>query len=324
MRAVVVEKFCTPSELRVTNVPEPPFESGRIVIDVRAAGCNFFDTLIVQGKYQEKPPFPFSPGGEIAGVVRHVGAGIATTVRAGDLVMANVGYGGFRETVAAPPERVHPMPNGMPFEEAAGFPIVYGTAYSAVVHRGGARPGETVVVTAAAGGVGLAAVQIAKAVGARVIALSSGDKLAVAQEAGADVAIDYRQEGWVEALRAATGGTGADVVIENVGGDVFEGCLKGIAWGGRIVVVGFTSGHIPELRLNRVLLKHISVIGLHLGPMYQHELPVVEAGFRALASLYTQRRIAPVVSQRFPLEQVAEALGALGSGKTVGKIVLTL
>lgn len=324
MRAVVVEKFCAPSELRVTNIPEPTFDGGHLVIDVRAAGCNFFDTLIVQGKYQAKPPFPFSPGGEIAGVVRHVGSGVATTLRPGDSVMAHLSYGGFRETVAASPERVHPIPEGMSFEEAAAFPIVYGTAYSALVHRGSVRPRETVIVTAAAGGVGLAAVQIAKALGARVVALASGDKLDVVRDAGADVAIDYRQEGWIETLRASTGDHGADVVIENVGGDVFEGCLKAIAWGGRIVVVGFASGKIPELRLNRVLLKHISVIGLHLGPMYEHELGAMRDGFLALASLYAERKISPVVSQRFPLEQVADALGVLGGGKTVGKIVLTL
>jgi NADPH2:quinone reductase len=324
MRAVIVEKLCSPEELRVTNVPEPAFDEGHVVIDVRAAGCNFFDTLIVQGKYQEKPQLPFSPGGEIAGVVRRVGVGVATALRPGDSVMAHVSHGGFRETVAAPPERVQPMPAGMSFEEAAAFPIVYGTAYLAVVNRGATRPGDTVVVTAAAGGVGLAAVQIAKAVGARVVGLASGDKLDVVREAGADVAIDYRQEGFLEALRGAVGHHGADVVIENVGGEVFEGCLKAIAWGGRMVVVGFVSGKIPELRLNRVLLKHIAIVGLHLGPMYVREPSTIQDAFRALASLYTERKIAPVVSQRFPLEQVADALGALGGGKTIGKIVLTV
>lgn len=324
MRAVVVEKFCSPEELRVTSIPEPAFDEDQVVIDVRAAGCNFFDTLIVQGKYQEKPEMPFSPGGEIAGVVRRVGAGATTALRPGDSVMAHVSHGGFRETVAVSPERIQPMPEGMSFEEAAAFPIVYGTAYLAVVNRGLVRPGDTVVVTAAAGGVGLAAVQIAKAVGARVVGLSSGDKLDVVREAGADVAMDYRQDGWIDALRGATGDHGADVVIENVGGEVFEGCMKTIAWGGRIVVVGFVSGKIPELRLNRVLLKHIAVVGLHLGPMYVHEPAAMRDAFRALASLYAERKIAPVVSQRFPLEQVADALGALGGGKTVGKIVLTL
>lgn len=323
MRAVIVEKFVTPSELRVTEVEEPLLEDGHVLVEIRAAGCNFFDTLIVQGKYQEKPAFPFSPGGEIAGVVSEVGARVSGIQR-GDRVMAYLGHGGFAERLVVSPDRIHAMPDGMSFEEAAGFPIVYGTAYSAVVQRGQTRPGDTVVVTAAAGGVGLAAVQIAKAVGARVIALASGDKLDVARNAGADVAIDYRVEGWLTALRAATDDRGADVVVENVGGDVFDGCAKCVNWGGRLVVVGFASGRIPELRLNRVLLKHASVIGVHWGPMHHHELHTVRDGFRALSSLYRQGKIAPVVSKTLPLEHVAEALEALGTRKTVGKIVLTI
>jgi NADPH2:quinone reductase len=323
MRAVVVDRFMLPSELRVTCVEEPTLGDGMVLVDVRAAGCNFFDTLIVQGKYQQKPAFPFSPGGEIAGVVKDVGARVSG-VRPGDRVMAHLGHGGFRERIAVSPDRVHPMPEGMSFEEAAGFPIVYGTAYAAVVTRGAARPGDTVVVTAAAGGVGLAAVQVAKAIGARVIALASGDKLGVTRSAGADVAIDYRTEGWVDALATATAGHGADVIVENVGGDVFEGCMKSIAWGGRLVVVGFTSGQIPELRLNRVLLKHISVVGLHFGPMREHEPHTVEEGFAALASFYQKKKLKLLISKSLPLERVAEALDALGSRQTVGKIVLTM
>lgn len=323
MRAVIVDRFMLPSELRVTEVDEPTVSDGEVVVDVRAAGCNFFDTLIVQGKYQQKPALPFSPGGEIAGVVREAGPGVSG-IGPGHRVMAHLGHGGFRERVAVSRDRVHPMPEGMSFEEAAGFPIVYGTAYAAVLGRGAASAGDTVVVTAAAGGVGLAAVQVARAIGARVIGLASGDKLEVVRRAGADVAIDYRQEGWVDALATATSGRGADVIVENVGGDVFEGCMKSMAWGGRLVVVGFTSGQIPELRLNRVLLKHISVVGLHFGPMREHEPHTVQEGFAALGSFYREGKLAPIVSKTFPLEQVAEALEALGSRKTVGKIVLTM
>jgi NADPH2:quinone reductase len=238
--------------------------------------------------------------------------------------MGYLAHGGFVERAVAPADVLHPIPENMSFEEAAGFPIVYGTAYSAVVQRGAVRPGETVVVTAAAGGVGLAAVQIAKAVGARVIALASGDKLDVARAAGADVAIDYRAEGWVDALQVATDGRGADVIVENVGGDVFDGCAKNIAWGGRLVIVGFASGRIPELRLNRVLLKHIAVVGVHWGPMHRHEPHTLRAAFQALASLHRQGKISPNVSKTFPLESVAEALEALGSRQTVGKIVLVM
>ncbi|HEX4339699.1 MAG TPA: NADPH:quinone oxidoreductase family protein [Polyangiaceae bacterium] len=322
MRAVVVDRFMKPSELTVSEAPEPVLGDDQVLIDVHAAGCNFFDTLIVQGKYQEKPAFPFSPGGELAGVVRAVGARVEGT-KVGERVMAHVGHGGFAERAVASPAALHPIPDGMSFEAAAAFPIVYGTAYVSVVQRGAVRPGETVLVTAAAGGVGLAAVQIARAVGARVVALASGDKLDVAREAGADVALDYRAENFVEKVREATSGRGVDVVIENVGGDVFDGCTRCIAWGGRLVVVGFASGRIPEIAVNRVMLKHISVVGVHFGPMYREELHSVRSAFAALDSLFRQGKVTPLVSASMQLERVAEALDALGNRKTVGKIVLT-
>jgi NADPH:quinone reductase len=235
-----------------------------------------------------------------------------------------VGHGGFAERVVAGPDVLHPIPEGMSFEQAAGFPIVYGTAYVSVVVRGAVRPGETVLVTAAAGGVGLAAVQIARAVGARVVGVASGDKLDVVREAGADVALDYRQEGWSDAAHAATDGRGADVVVENVGGDVFDACTRCIAWGGRLVVVGFTSGKIPNIAANRVLLKHISVVGVHFGPMYQRELPVIRDAFHAMSSLFRQGKLTPHVSSIVPLAGVAGALEALASRKTVGKVVLAV
>jgi NADPH2:quinone reductase len=323
MRAVVVERFTSPDELRVSEAPEPKLRDGGVLVTVRAAGCNFFDTLIVQGKYQEKPPFPFSPGGEISGVVEEIGRCVEGVVR-GDRVMAYLSHGGFAERVVVDAEALLPIPGNMSFEEAAGFPIVYGTAYAAVVQRGLTRPGETVVVTAASGGVGLAAVQVAKAVGARVIALASGDKLDVARSAGADVTIDYRRSDWIEELGRATAGRGADVVIENVGGDVFDGCSKHVAWGARIVIVGFASGKIPEVRINRVLLKHISLVGVHWAPQRHHEPHVVRDGFRALASLYELGKVTPLISKVLPMENVAEALALLGSRQSVGKIVLNL
>jgi NADPH:quinone reductase len=322
MRAVIVEQFVPPSALRVTEAPEPTPGPGQVVVSVAAAGVNFFDTLIVQGKYQEKPAFPFSPGGEIAGTVKELGASVSG-VSVGDRVMAHVGHGGFAERVVASTDVLHTIPDGMSFEQAAAFPIVYGTAYASVVQRGALRPGETVIVTAAAGGVGLAAVQIASALGARVIALASGDKLDVARAAGADVAIDYRGATWVDETREATSGRGADVIVENVGGEVFDGCTKCLSWGGRLVVVGFASGKIPSLQMNRVLLKHVSVVGVHFGPMYRHELHTVREAFRALAALHRKGKVTPLVSKVWPLERVAEALGALGSRDTVGKIVLT-
>ena len=321
MRAVVVDRFMQASELAVSEAPEPVLSDEQVLVDVRAAGCNFFDTLIVQGKYQVKPPFPFSPGGEIAGTVREVGARVKGP-KPGDRVMAHVGHGGFAERALASPEALHPIPEGMSFEQAAAFPIVYGTAFASVVQRGALRPGETALVTAAAGGVGLAAVQIASAVGARVIALANGDKLDVARRAGAEVAIDYRDASWVEAVRGATGGRGADVIIENVGGDVFDGCTRCIAWGGRLVVVGFASGRIADVATNRIMLKHISVVGVHFGPMYREELHTVRDAFRALDVLFRAGKVTPVVSLTLPLEGVADALDALGNRRTVGKVVL--
>jgi NADPH2:quinone reductase len=295
-----------------------------LTVDVRAAGVNFFDTLLVQGKYQVKPAFPFVPGAELAGVVSKVGSGVSG-FREGDRVMSSLPYGAFAARVNVPAPLASAVFDGMPFEEAAAFPIVYPTSHAALVHRARLEPGETVLVTAAAGGVGLSSVQIAKALGARVIALAGGnEKLEVTRRAGADIAIDYREPDWVDRVKAATGGRGADVIVENVGGDVFDGCMRCIAWGGRIVVVGFAGGKIPELKLNRVLLKHIAIVGLHWGPMVQHERERVDASHAALAELYAAGKIRPVIWRTFPLERVGEALAAIASRESYGKIVLTV
>jgi NADPH:quinone reductase len=320
MRAVVVDHWTEPADLTVSEAPEPVPGDEQVVVDVAAAGVNFFDTLIVRGKYQEKPPFPFTPGGEIAGVVRAVGSKVRR-VGPGDRVAARIGHGGFAERALVDEDALLRLPDAMPFDEAAALPIVYGTAYAALVTRGATRSGETVLVTAAAGGVGLATVQIAHALGARVIALASGDKLDATLEAGAEVAIDYRSEDWGEQVRAATHGRGVDVVVENVGGAIFEGSVRALAWGGRLVVSGFTSGTIPEIRINRVLLKHISIIGVHFGPMAAHEGEVVREIYARLFEMYRSGAIRPRVSQAFPLERVAEALEALGNRQTVGKVI---
>jgi NADPH2:quinone reductase len=293
-------------------------------LDVSAAGVNFFDTLIVQGKYQVKPPLPFVPGAEVAGVVRAVGPGVSGFVP-GDRVMSSLPYGGFCERINVPAPVAHKIPDAMPFDEAAAMPIVYPTSHAALVHRARLQAGETVLVTAAAGGVGLSSVQIAKALGARVIAVAGGeDKLEVTRRAGADVAIDYQKLDWVDRVKAATEGRGVDVVIENVGGDVFDGATRVMAWGARLVVVGFASGIIPDLKMNRVLLKHISIIGLHWGPMVIHERDKVDASHDALMELYAAGKIRPVIYRSYPLERVAHALGELASRKSHGKIVLTM
>jgi NADPH2:quinone reductase len=324
MRAVVVSEWMEPADLSVTQIEAPPVEAGKISIEVKAVGCNFADTLIVRGKYQVKPDFPFSPGGEVAGLVREVGEGV-TGFSEGDRVMAYVEYGGYAERVNARPEATFSIPDRMPFEHAAAIPIVYGTSYVSLVPRGRLEAGETVLITAAAGGVGIAAIQIAKALDARVIALAGGkEKLDIVREVGADVAIDYREEDWIERVRAETGGRGVDVVIENVGGDIFDGCTRCIAWGGRLVIVGFSSGEIPLVKANRILLKQISLVGVHFGPMAKHDPELLASCFRELAKLHERGRLVPKIFEKFPLERAAEALAALAGRKSWGKIVLEI
>jgi NADPH2:quinone reductase len=322
MRAIVVDRWMEPAELVAREIPDPSVGPGQLGVEVRAAGCNFFDILLVQGRYQVKPPFPFVPGGEIAGVVREVGPGVAGFA-VGDRVLASVPAGGYAERAAVPAALAHRMPDAMSFEEAAGFPIVYPTSYAALVYRAAIRPGETLLVHAAAGGVGLAAVQIGKALGARVLATAGGpDKLAVARDAGAEHAIDYLQEDFVERVKALTGGRGADVIYDSVGGDVFDRSLKCIAWNGRLLVIGFAGGTIPTVPANRILLKNVAVVGLHWGAYAKHEPARIPETFAALFRLYEEKKIRPVVFASYPLEQAAAALGALGSRKTYGKVVL--
>jgi NADPH2:quinone reductase len=322
MRAVVVDRWMEPGELAVSEVPDPGVGPGQLGVDVRAAGCNFFDILLVQGRYQVKPPFPFVPGGEIAGVVREVGSGVRGFA-AGDRVLAGIPMGGYAERASIPAALAHRMPDGMGFDEGAAFPIVYPTSFAALVYRAALQPGETLLVHAAAGGVGLAAVQIGKALGARVIATAGGrDKLEVARESGADVLVDYNEEDFAERVKEATGGRGADVIYDSVGGDVFERSLKCIAWNGRLLVIGFASGKIPSAAANRILLKNISVVGLHWGAYARYEPARVPEAFAALFRLYDEKKIRPVIFDPYPLEQVRDALAALGGRKSYGKVVL--
>lgn len=324
MKAVVVRELMEPKDLSVSEIEAPEVEAGKLAIEVKAVGCNFADTLIVQGKYQVKPEFPFIPGGEVAGVVCEIGDGV-TGFSVGDRVMAFVGHGGFAERVNANSEATFPIPDDMSFEHAAAMPIVYGTSYIALVRRGMLAAGETVLVTAAAGGIGTATIQIAKALGARVIALAGGsEKLEIVRGVGADIAIDYLKDDWVERVRQETQGQGANVVIENVGGDIFDGCTRCIAWEGRLVIVGFAGGEIPLVKVNRILLKHISLVGVHFGPMTKHAPEQIANCFRALMKLYGEGSIKPVISKSYPLAQAADALASLGNRKTHGKIVLTI
>jgi NADPH2:quinone reductase len=322
MRAIVVDRWMEPAELVVSEVPAPMVGPGQLGVEVRAAGCNFFDILIVQGRYQVKPPFPFVPGGEIAGVVREVGAGV-TGFAPGDRVLAAVPMGGYAEQIAIPAALAHRMPDEMSFDEGAALPIVYPTSYAGLVYRAGLQPGETLLVHAAAGGVGLAAVQIGKALGARVIATAGGpEKLHVALDAGADIGIDYVEEDFVERVQEFTGGRGADVIYDSVGGDVFDRSLKCIAWNGRLLVIGFASGRIPTVAANRILLKNIAVVGLHWGAYAKHEPARVGETFAALFRLHAEGRVRPMIYKAYPLAEAPAALAALAGRRTHGKVVL--
>ncbi len=323
MRAVVVTELCEPKDLKVQEMPEPEVRPGCLRIEVKAAGCNFFDILQCQGRYQVKPPLPFVPGAEVGGVVRDVGEGV-TGFAPGDRVLASSGLGGFAEVAVVGAAGAHKLPEGMSFEEGAALPIIYPTSYAGLVFRGNLAAGETLLVQAAAGGVGTAAVQIGKALGARVIATAGGaDKLEVARRCGADVLIDYREEDFVARVKEETGGRGADVIYDSVGGDIFDRSLKCIAWNGRMLVIGFAGGDIPKVAANRILLKNIAVVGLHWGAYVQNEPERIPETFEALFDLYAKGQIAPVIYDRYPLDKAAQALVDLGSRKTYGKVIIT-
>ena len=323
MRAISVDHYMEPAELRVSEIPEPEAGPGALQIEVRAAGCNFLDTLIVQGKYQVKPDFPFTPGGEIAGVVKALGAGVEGFA-VGDRVLAGTQIGGFAETAVVPAADVHRMPDEMSFEEGAAIPIIYPTSYAALIFRANLQAGETLLVHAAVGGVGSTAVQIGKALGARVIATVGGaDKLEIARKLGADEVIDYRVEDFVARVHEITGGSGADVIYDPVGGDVFDRSLKCIAWNGRLLVVGFASGRIPEVKTNRIMLKNIAVTGIHWGAYLDNEPERVPETFEGLFALYREGLIKPLIFRTYPLEDLPSALGELASRKTHGKLIIT-
>ena len=321
MKAMLATRWGDPTELEYADVPPPTPAPGDVLIDVKAIGCNFPDILIVQGKYQKKPPLPFSPGVEVAGVVRACGPN-ARRFAPGDRVFALMGWGGYAEAVAVPERRVYRLPAALGFDEGAAFGLVYQTSWCALVHRAGLRAGEWLLVHGAAGGVGLAAVQIGHALGARVIATAgTAEKLDVARQAGADVLVNYRTEDWVARVKEVTGG-GADVIYDPVGGDVFDGSSKCIAFEGRLLVIGFAGGRIPEIAANRILLKNISVVGVHWGLYQERGSPLVDRWMADLLALVERGAVRPVVWKTFPLAQAAQALAAIAARESYGKVVL--
>jgi NADPH2:quinone reductase len=289
---------------------------------MKAASVNFPDVLIIQDKYQVKPPLPFSPGAELAGIVKAVGEGV-TTVVPGDAVIALTTFGAFAEEVKAQASRLLPIPSGMSYEEAAAFGLTYGTAAHALVDRASLAPGETVLVLGAAGGVGLAAIDVAKAMGGRVIACASTDeKLSASIDHGADAAINYAREDLRARIRELTEGHGIDVVVDNVGGSLTELALRSLAWRGRLLVVGFASGDVPKIALNLPLLKGASIVGVFWGEFTRREPQRFAERSQQLAQWYVEGRLKPHVSAVLSLDRAPEAIAALAARSVIGKIVV--
>lgn len=322
MKAVLCKYHGLPETLVVEEVADLVPGPKQIVISVKACGVNFPDTLIIQNLYQFKPALPFSPGGELAGVVKAVGEGIRH-VQVGQPVLAFTGWGGFAEEVLADSKQVIPLPPGVDFTVAAAFMMTYGTSFHALKDRAHIQPGETLLVLGAAGGVGLAAIELGKKMGARVIAAAStAEKLAVCREHGADDLINYESEDLRERVKALTDGKGADVIYDPVGGKYAEPALRSIAWKGRYLVVGFAAGDIPKIPLNLALLKGCAIMGVFWGDFAARESQANMANGMQLFQWLLQGELKPHVSQTYPLEKAGEALRALMERKVAGKLVL--
>jgi NADPH2:quinone reductase len=322
MKAVLCKQYGPPESLTFEELPSPRPGPGEAVVSVKAASVNFPDVLIIQNKYQFKPPLPFSPGSELSGVVKEVGPDV-TAFKVGDRVMAFTTYGAFADEVQTDASRLLPMPEGMDYPSAAAFLLTYGTSDHALRDRGALQAGETLLVLGAAGGVGLAAIEIGKALGARVIACaSSEEKLAVCRQHGADAAINYAAEDLRERIKSLTDGRGVDVVYDAVGGPYTEPAFRSLAWRGRLLVVGFAAGDIPKLPLNLALLKGAAVVGVFWGDFARREPKRFADSVQQLARWFREGKLRPHVSQTFPLRQAAEALKLMAARQVKGKVVL--
>ena len=323
MKALLCKQHGLPETLVLEELPAPVPGEGEVVVAMKAAGVNFPDVLIIQGKYQIKPPLPFAPGAELAGIVSAVGPGVTRT-RVGDRVIASTGHGAFAEQVRVAESRLIPMPDGVGFDTAAALMLTYGTSWHALGDRAALCAGETLLVLGAAGGVGLAAIEIGKALGARVIAAAStADRLAVCREHGADETINYATEDLRDRLKSLTGGKGPDVIYDPVGGPYTEPAFRSIAWRGRYLVIGFAHGEIPKLPLNLPLLKGASIVGVFWGSYVAHEPKRFAADVAALFKGVADGRFRPHVSARYPLADGARALDDLMNRKVIGKVVIT-
>jgi NADPH2:quinone reductase len=328
MKAWVVRELGTPETLRFEDVAAGEPAEGMVRINLRASSINYFDALMVAGQYQVKPELPFVPGSEISGVVESAPPG--SSLKAGDRVMARVDNGGltrggYAELADAAPGLITPMPDKMSFEDGAAFTITYQTGWFGLHRRANLKAGETLLVHAGAGGVGSAAIQLGKAAGATVIATAGSDeKVAVCRELGADHAINYKTQDFVEEVKKITGSRGADVVYDPVGGDVYDRSTKCVAFEGRIVIVGFTSGRIAQAATNHVLIKNYSVVGLHWGLYAQRAPGLIPLAAKELFELYEAGKIKPYISTRLPLSEAPRAMALVAGGKSTGKVILTV
>lgn len=329
MKAVLCKQYGPPDSLVLEDVPSPKPDAGQVVISVKAAGVNFPDVLIIQNKYQFRPPLPFSPGGEVAGIVKEVGEGV-TNVKVGDRVIGSTGWGGFAEEALAPAARCIPFPANIDFVQASAFVMTYGTSHHALKDRAHLKPGETLLVLGAAGGVGIAAVEIGKVMGARVVAAASTQaKVDFCIKQGADLGIVYpegpldrdAQKKLSEDLKKVLGGDGANVIYDGVGGDYAEPALRSIAWEGRYLVVGFPAG-IPSIPLNLTLLKGCQIVGVFWGAFTAREPKRNQENLAELMRWVKEEKLKPTVSKTYPLARAADALNDMAARKVMGKVVL--
>ncbi|MET0969594.1 MAG: NADPH:quinone oxidoreductase family protein [Tardiphaga sp.] len=322
MKAILCSQFCEPDDLVFTDIDDPVAGADQVVIAIKAAALNFFDILMIQGKYQIKPPFPFSPAAEVAGVIESVGGGV-TGLKVGDRVVASVGYNGAREKIAVPATSVVAIPDHLDFDRAAGVIITYGTALHALEDRASPKPGETLAVLGAAGGTGLAACELGKLLGLKVIACaSSNEKLDFAKQHGAEIGLNYTTEELKDGLKRLTGGRGVDIVFDPVGGKYAEAALRAIAWEGRFLVIGFAAGDIPKMPLNLALLKGCDIRGVFWGAWARLNPDKNRTNLEKLVAWAAEGKISSHVDRTFPLAHTPDALKVLAGRQAMGKVIL--
>lgn len=324
MRAVLCQAYGPPEQLVLADIASPMAEQGQVVIDIKACSVSFPDILLITDKYQFKPPLPFSPGGELAGVIKEVGPGVQQW-KVGDRVIAFSGWGGFAEEIAVDANHLFPLPASMDFIAGSVFVMTYATSYYALRDRAQIKSGETLLVLGAAGGVGLATIELGKIMGARVIAAASTEeKLAICRQHGADEVVNYTSSDLKESVKTLTNGKGVDVIFDPVGGALAEPALRSIAWGGRYLVVGFAAGDIPRIPLNLTLLKGASIVGVFWWAFADRDPTRNRAYLQEILDLYNTGKIKPHISAIYPLAQAADALRAMAQRKVIGKVTLLI